>query len=51
MASNNLSTIKQNISTMIDKGAGESEIDKYLSLEGVTPEQLRGEPSPQASIS
>lgn len=37
--------IKRNISKMIDQGAPESDIDQYLSEEGVTAEQLR---QPQA---
>ena len=38
-----LARIKGNISKMIAQGAPESDIDAYVSEEGVTPAQLRGE--------
>lgn len=46
MASNSLNdkrrqAINQNISVMVEKGASGKEIDQYLSLEGVTPAQLK----------
>jgi hypothetical protein len=46
MASNSLNdkrrqAINKNISIMAGKGASAKEIDKYLSLEGVTPAQLK----------
>lgn len=40
--------IKGNIQKMIDQGAPESDIDLYLSQEGVTAEQLRGAPKTPA---
>lgn len=33
--------IKKNISSMIEQGAPESDIDEYLSMEGVTSQELR----------
>jgi len=36
--------IKRNIQKMIDQGASEQEIDRYVEMEGVTPEQLLNAP-------
>lgn len=41
--SQDLGRIKSNVSKMIDMGAPEADIDAYLSEEGVTAAQLRGE--------
>lgn len=48
MAEPDYGRIKRNISKMISLGAPESDIDAYVSSEGVTPEQLRGAQSPAA---
>lgn len=39
---------KRNVRKMIEAGAPESDIDAYLSFEGVTVEMLRGEPDQMA---
>ena len=41
--------IKANIGKMIDMGAPEADIDAYLQEEGVTAEQLRAAPKPNAA--
>lgn len=43
-AAQNMARIKSNIQKMIDQSAPESDIDAYLSHEGVTPEQLKNSP-------
>jgi hypothetical protein len=43
--------IKQNIQKMVDQGAPEADIDEYLSVEGVSLEQLRGESKTTLPIS
>ena len=42
--------IKSNIQIMIDKGASETEIDNYISSEGVSLGQLQQAPAVQDSI-
>jgi hypothetical protein len=42
--------IKRNISKMVDQGAPETDIDAYVSSEGVTPAQLRSIPSSAKSV-
>lgn len=39
-----LTRVRENIGSMIDQGADETEIDTYLRSEGVTPEQVRSAP-------
>lgn len=38
----NIARIKRNLQKMIDSGAPEPELDQYLKIEGVTPDDLRG---------
>lgn len=45
MADPDYGRIKRNIAKMISLGAPESDIDAYVSSEGVTPDQLRTAPS------
>lgn len=42
--------IKNNVRKMLDQEAPESDVDQYLSSEGVTPEQLRAAPKPTGFI-
>lgn len=46
-ATPDLSAIKSNVQRMIEQDAPEADIDEYLSLEGVTPEQLQGAGDPR----
>jgi hypothetical protein len=48
MAEADFAKIKRNIGRMIDQGAPETDIDEYLSSEGVTAAQLKGGPAPRS---
>lgn len=45
-----LTLIKGNIGKMIDQGAPEADIDQYLSLEGVTLDQLQAPAAPSVDL-
>ncbi len=45
-----IATIKANIRKMLEQGAAEADVDRYVKLEGVTAEQLRADQSSRMGV-